>query len=81
MDQRRQDARKATVRAATTRFDGPSSPIQCVVLDISRGGARLHVHIQSELPDQFILHIEADNSTRQCEVVWRSKDELGVRFV
>ena len=79
--ERRRDARRRTVRAVITRFDGPGSPIDCILLDISLGGARLHVHHTSEMPNQFQLHIEADAFTRQCEVVWRQANELGVKFI
>ncbi|MFM9941621.1 MAG: PilZ domain-containing protein [Hyphomicrobiaceae bacterium] len=79
--ERRQDDRRKSVRAAISRFEGARSPIQCVLLDISLGGARLYVHDTSEVPDQFQLHVESEALTRQCEVVWRQTHELGVKFI
>lgn len=78
---RRSHPRQRTVRAAITRFEGLLSPIPCVMLDISRGGARLHLHNPHEVPDQFQLHLESENSLHKCEVVWRSANEIGVKFV
>lgn len=80
-DDRRQDARQRIVRAAITHVDGPLSPIPCVMLDISAGGARLHAHEPSEIPDAFHLQIESDSAKYKCQVVWRSGNEVGLRFV
>jgi hypothetical protein len=50
----------------------------CVVSNLSSGGANLSEVQSSLIPDFFILH--GLYKSRQCRVVWRSGDELGVRF-
>lgn len=58
----------------------------CVMRDISDSGARLKIggateSSQATLPPKFILAIsKSGNVFRRCELVWRRKDEVGVRF-
>lgn len=81
---RRQEPRQRVVRAAITVVegsDGPAGALPCVVLDISKSGARLHVHSPTETPDRFQLVVESENSSHRCEVVWRRDNEVGVKFV
>jgi len=78
---RRRERRQRTARAAITRFDGPLSPVPCVLLEISKSGARIHVHDSSLVPDSFQLHVETDNTVHVCNVVWRKAEEVGVQFL
>src|SRR5688572_22436829 len=52
----------------------------CIVGNLSNGGANI-THVQSALiPDFFILHVLGLDRPRQCRVMWRANEELGVRF-
>jgi hypothetical protein len=54
----------------------------CRLVDISAGGARLEVDNPAGLPDQFVLLLSRDGALhRQCAVVWRSENSVGVEFV
>jgi hypothetical protein len=49
--------------------------------DISEGGARLRMAGGDPLPDSFMLQIGLRQAPhRQCRVVWREEDEVGIRF-
>ena len=76
---RRHDRRRS-VRIASIVVGSASSAIPCVILDISGGGARLHVHDPSEVPDDFQLVQTATQEEHACSAVWRSGNEMGVRF-
>jgi hypothetical protein len=53
----------------------------CVVSNFSNGGAKI-VSIDPKLvPKKFLLRISPHGRPHQCQVVWRSKDGLGVQFV
>jgi hypothetical protein len=53
----------------------------CVVKDLSNGGAKITSVRVSEIPDQFMLRIvRGSRGTRECNVLWRSSDTLGVAF-
>ena len=49
--------------------------------DISEGGALLQVDHPQWLPSRFRLKIEADGTEVDCEVVRRTEDAVGVRFL
>jgi len=53
----------------------------CVVLDIAHGGAalRLPSHLL-DCPDQFELRLQSGR-VYNCEVCWRDKDKVGVKFI
>src|SRR5215470_10441645 len=59
---------------------GDGSQENCWLADISQTGARLVVAQARKLPDQFDLALSA-GMKRRCEVVWRTAQELGVRFL
>ncbi len=80
-----QDRRRTQRRAV----NGPAkiqSPVgtlarDCLVADISDGGARLLAE-GVEVPEEFVLLLEGDGGTgRKCRVVWRLGDEIGAEFV
>jgi len=54
----------------------------CVIRDISATGAQLAFKTPKALPENFILLLSPDGRVRrQCAVVWRSDDALGVKFI
>lgn len=79
--ERRKSDRKKTFRAAVTLFESPSSPMPCIVMDISATGARIKALSADELPNEFLLTIESTMAQHQCKVVWRVGDELGIHFM
>jgi hypothetical protein len=55
--------------------------VDCVVNDVSEGGAGLTVTIQSgHLPREFVLKLDEDAPARSCQIVWAEGDRLGVIF-
>ena len=55
---------------------------ECVVRDISAGGAKFVHKIADELPGDLILALSKDGHVRRsCQLVWRKDDQVGVRFV
>jgi PilZ domain len=54
----------------------------CHVEDVSEGGAKLIQTTEVGLPAQFTLSLSRDGRVRrQCQIVWRAKRHLGVRFI
>jgi hypothetical protein len=55
---------------------------ECNLKDISAGGARFTHSLADELPTEFFLSLSRDGRVRRrCQVRWREKDQVGVRFV
>ncbi len=79
MIDKRKFTRRPVVHRAVIRT-GDSRLIECVVQDISEGGAKLR--ITAEVPDTFVLFLSwAGSVSRKCEVRWRSDGAVGVSFV
>ena len=78
----RKTVRRFTRRAATLTFGDRKPSVDCVIWDISEGGARLAVGLPlSDLPHNFTLNLFKDESVqRKCEVVWMDKRFVGVKF-
>ncbi|MET3664966.1 PilZ domain-containing protein [Caulobacter sp. 1776] len=54
---------------------------KCAFVDISEGGARISVGKGASLPSNVVLVDPATGFSRRAAVVWRTKTEIGVRFV
>ena len=82
MIERRKHRRIEVLQPATVlRRDG-SLVADCVLRDISVGGARLRFDAMLEIPRELSLRMPRGGKVhRHCEVVWQSTHEMGVRFV
>ncbi len=76
----RRATRRRTLKQATIAYGGRHLTIECVVRDLSATGARLVVEHAASVPDTFELLIELDGLEAQCEVIWRNRTTVGVRF-
>ena len=53
--------------------------VECRVVDLSESGARLRLLHHKPVPDEFSLRLASRGVLRQCRVMWRLFDEVGVR--
>jgi len=53
----------------------------CQVMDISRGGAGIHVHTTIGLPDHYYLTFLGGEERIGCAEVYRTGERVGVRFI
>jgi hypothetical protein len=79
MQDRRHVQRHRTFKGGSISFDRYAG-IDCVVRNLSEGGACLEVDCPGSLPDEFSLIIRPENVRRSCHLVWRGDQRLGVRF-
>ncbi len=57
-----------------------SLPRDCLIVDISDSGIRIHAE-GVEVPDDFVITITgAQQERRECRVVWRLGFEVGAEF-
>jgi hypothetical protein len=67
--------------AARIFTDQKTPLIACMLNDVSEIGARVLLKEGQELPDRFVLLLTQNgNARRNCRVVWRSGDNIGVEF-
>jgi two-component system cell cycle response regulator len=80
--ERRKHPRIAVVQPATLLRDDGSPIADCVLRDISVGGARLRIEAVAQVPRTFNLQVPRGGKVqRHCELVWQADSEMGVRFL
>lgn len=79
MSERRRDPRTNFVEAGW--IQSGADTIECVVVEMSRSGARLE--ISSKLPQTFELSLTGDEgkTRHRCQLVWQDGRWAGVNFV
>ncbi len=77
---RRQHDRAHVLRRARIVYRRGWSSLDCVVLDLSAGGARIKVGSWLGYPDRFELRIDS-GPTREAVVRYRAADVTGIEFV
>jgi hypothetical protein len=79
--QKRKDRRVRCRRAAAVILN--EKVTDCVLLDISKGGARLGIeNLPAILPPRFTLLLTRNGAVqRKCRVAWRSGSTIGIQFV
>ena len=79
--QRRTDDRARTLLKGRIVFHNRFSTIDCVVRDLSVGGARIAFDHPIDIPDEFELEVPTKNLFAKARVVWSNGKEHGVTFV
>jgi len=78
---RRKGRRRYVVHGARIVCDGGSGLQNCRMLDVSAFGAQLELENALTLPDKFVLLLSHDGRLRrQCLVVWRTQNAVGIQF-
>nr|WP_249159536.1 PilZ domain-containing protein [Bradyrhizobium tropiciagri] len=75
---KRRAARRNVARAARISFARRS--MTCIVRNLSATGAAVEVSDPAAIPDSFRMVLEMESTERQCRVVWRRRDRVGVQF-
>ena len=77
---RRAHVRKKVMRAARVFFNDKQSLVDCTILDLSEGGAKLEFSSRQMLPRTFDLQMQ-NGAIYRCEVRWAKDNFFGVRFL
>lgn len=80
MWEKRKHPRREVLTLGKVIFNRPLSVINCIVHDISEGGACLELPQGTETPDTFELVIQPIPQRRPCDVVWRREKRIGIAF-
>lgn len=79
VEDRRHSGREGRLLSGRIVYNNSSCVMNCVVLNMSDGGAKIRPADIVHCPTEFALRVVGQRP-RNCEVVWRSQDTLGVRF-
>ena len=78
-DEKRGKPRKGIARTVHMGTGlGPS--LECELKDISQTGARLGFKDPNCAPQEFLVRLN-DGVLRWCQVMWRSRADIGVKFI
>ncbi|WP_283814632.1 PilZ domain-containing protein [Bradyrhizobium australiense] len=78
----REPRRELRKRPTWMTIDDGMTRIECFVLDVSPGGAKIVTDAAFDVRDSFQLALVPEHATRQsCEVVWRRGKTYGVKFL
>ena len=79
--EKRREPRTRTLKTARIVFNDGGSVIDCVVRNLSSGGALLVLPNVLGVPETFELHIDSDGSCRAARTIWKGHGTIGVAFV
>jgi hypothetical protein len=80
MAERRKEPRSRSLRGGKILFNNKQSVISCTIRNISAEGANLQVQSTFGIPAFFDLLIEGETAARQCDLIWKANNRLGVEF-
>jgi hypothetical protein len=78
--EQRLQPRRNTMIIAVAVFDGGRTRLDCVIRDLSDGGAKLEFATVRGVPQTFDLMVPG-HRPHQCRVRWRALKEMGVQFM
>ena len=78
-EERRRSVRKGLRMSGKMVHKYSRRAVSCVILNLSATGAKLRTADILDCPDEFELRMTGQRS-RECKIVWRSQDALGVKF-
>jgi hypothetical protein len=78
--ERRSIARTTISKDAMVFFDEQRGALACRVQDVTNAGAGIEVQTVNLLPPDFELSFDNFHTVRECRVIWRQGDFVGVAF-
>ena len=76
----RQGARRRVLKSALIVFNGGHCTLGCQILDLSDSGAMIRPSDIFLCPGEFVLQPRV-GAARDCEVVWRRSDKVGLQYI
>jgi hypothetical protein len=77
---RRSITRTTISKDALLFFDEQRGVLTCRVQDVTNVGAGIELHSLNLLPLDFELSFDNFHTIRECRVIWRQGDFVGVAF-
>ena len=78
MIERRKSVRNKTYLGGTIAFNSHRSTMDCLIRNMSPGGAKIVFTHTPTIPDRFDLEIACKDLGYDARIVWRLADEAGV---
>jgi hypothetical protein len=81
MNEQRSAARSKTHLFGRIVFGPDRAVCDCLVRDLSSGGARLYLVNAVSMPNEFELHIPSRGQVCHVFLKWRQRYQVGVKFI
>jgi hypothetical protein len=81
MQDRRLVGRTRVLKNANIILNNSSSLCDCTVLNLTNVGSCISVAPFVNIPSSFALSFDRAFSIRECQVIWRAENKLGVSFL
>lgn len=81
VEDRRRERRTRTFKGGKIVFNNDHSIIDCIVKNVSAGGATLQLESTVGIPGRFKLTISPDGVTKLCRIAWLTETQIGVAFL
>ena len=79
MAERRKYPRTRVLKGAKIVL-GATSVLDCLVRDLTNGGARVRISNAASLPEEIAITLDGGRTCRSCQVAWRTLNETGLQF-
>jgi hypothetical protein len=80
MVERRRVQRTRVLKGAKLILQGNAPVIDCTVCNLTNLGACAQVASSLGIPETFVLTFDLGRSSRKCQLIWRTENELGISF-
>ena len=80
MAEQRNETRHRILKPALIVFNDGYSTIECLVRNLSEGGAQLKVESLLGIPDNFVLKLK-DGGSAKAKVAWKRGKTIGIHFL
>jgi len=77
---RRTERIKSFLRAQIL-FNHRMTTVDCLIKNISAGGAKIDVDQTASIPAEFEIYIPQKNKTHKARMIWRDAHAIGVEFM
>jgi hypothetical protein len=78
VEEKRISPRHRVMKPGTIGFNGSS--IECLVCNVSESGAAIEIKGSICVPETLNLTVDSEQINKNCRVVWRKYQRLGVTF-
>ena len=79
-EDRRREPRHRVLKGGTLTFNNGYGALECVVRNLSAGGARLQFGDTAAVPPRFDLRVSGESKALPARVRWRTITDVGVAF-
>ncbi len=79
--ERRGGDRQSIHTRAKCFLDHLNASVECIVLDVSRGGARIRITDSLVMPNEFDLLLSYEGQRQRVRLRWRRHKDIGVEFI